>query len=132
MGVGTAVGVCVGVAVGAIVGVVTRSLMHMPTDATPRAADLLGAKATVVTRIPERGFGEVTLVQGGHFMKLAARADGSVREGTAVIFMSADLDELLDRSDRIAVFSGGRMSRVLNTAETSVDELGHLIGGQEV
>ncbi len=54
------------------------------------------------------------------------------REGTAVIFMSADLDELLDRSDRIAVFSGGRMSRVLNTAETSVDELGHLIGGQEV
>lgn len=54
------------------------------------------------------------------------------REGTAVIFMSADLDELLDRSDRIAVFSGGRMSRILRTSETSVDELGHLIGGQEV
>lgn len=54
------------------------------------------------------------------------------REGTAIIFMSADLDELLERSDRIAVFSGGQMSRILRTSETSVEELGHLIGGQEV
>ncbi len=54
------------------------------------------------------------------------------REGTAVIFMSADLDELLDRSDRIAVFSGGKMSRILQTSETSIDEIGHLIGGQEL
>lgn len=54
-----------------------------------------------------------------------------LKEGTAVMFMSADLDELLERSDRIAVFSGGKMSRVLKTSETSVEELGHLIGGQE-
>ena len=54
------------------------------------------------------------------------------REGTAIMFMSADLDELLEHSDRIAVFSGGKMLRVLNTSETSVEELGHLIGGQEV
>jgi ABC-type uncharacterized transport system ATPase subunit len=44
--------------------------------------------------------------------------------------MSADLDELLDRSDRIMVFSGGRVVGILDTTETSVDELGHLIGGQ--
>jgi simple sugar transport system ATP-binding protein len=50
--------------------------------------------------------------------------------GTAILFMSADLDEIIERSDRIAVFSGGRMSRVLNSADTSVDEIGHLIGGQ--
>jgi ABC-type uncharacterized transport system ATPase subunit len=50
--------------------------------------------------------------------------------GTAIIFMSADLDELFERSDRIAVFSGGIMSRILETKETSVDEIGHLIGGQ--
>jgi simple sugar transport system ATP-binding protein len=50
--------------------------------------------------------------------------------GTAILFMSADLDEIIDRSDRIAVFSGGRMSRILNSGETSVDEIGHLIGGQ--
>ena len=86
-GTGTAAlgGVVVGVVVGGIVGVVPRSLMHMPTDPTPRAADLVGAQATVVTRIPEQGFGEVTLVQAGQFMKLAARADGIVREGTPVV-----------------------------------------------
>jgi simple sugar transport system ATP-binding protein len=44
--------------------------------------------------------------------------------------MSADLDEVIDRSDRIAVFFGGRMSRIVNARETSVDELGHLIGGE--
>ena len=52
-------------------------------------------------------------------------------EGTAIVFMSADLDEVVDRSDRIAVFSGGKMSRIVNASETNVDELGHLIGGNE-
>jgi len=51
-------------------------------------------------------------------------------DGTAILFMSSDLDEIFDRSDRIAVFSGGVMSRVLDTKDTSVDEIGHLIGGQ--
>jgi simple sugar transport system ATP-binding protein len=53
-------------------------------------------------------------------------------EGTTILFMSADLDELLDRSDRIMVFSGGSVVGTLNTDETSVDELGHLIGGQAI
>ena len=51
-------------------------------------------------------------------------------EGTAILFMSADLDEIIDRSDRIAVFFGGRMSRIVHARETSVEELGHLIGGE--
>ena len=51
-------------------------------------------------------------------------------DGTAIIFMSADLDEIIERSDRIVVFSGGVMSRVVEANKTSVDELGHLIGGQ--
>jgi len=51
-------------------------------------------------------------------------------EGTAILFMSPDLDEVIDRSDRIAVFSGGVMSRIVDARQTSVDELGHLIGGQ--
>lgn len=50
--------------------------------------------------------------------------------GTAIIFISADLDEIIERSDRIAVFSGGVMSRVLDASKTSVEEIGHLIGGQ--
>ncbi|MCB2180079.1 ATP-binding cassette domain-containing protein [bacterium] len=52
------------------------------------------------------------------------------KDGTAIIFLSADLDEVVDRSDRIAVFSGGKMSRIVNASQTNVDELGHLIGGQ--
>jgi ABC-type uncharacterized transport system ATPase subunit len=51
-------------------------------------------------------------------------------DGTAILFMSADLDEIIERSDRIVVFSGGVMSRVVDARKTSVDELGHLIGGQ--
>jgi len=51
-------------------------------------------------------------------------------DGTAIIFMSADLDEIIERSDRIVVFSGGVMSRIVDARKTSVDELGHLIGGQ--
>jgi len=52
------------------------------------------------------------------------------KTGTAILFMSSDLDEIIDRSDRIAVFSGGKMSRVLETKKTSVEEVGYLIGGQ--
>lgn len=53
-------------------------------------------------------------------------------EGTTILFMSADLDELLDHSDRIVVFFGGRVLEVLETSETTVEELGHLIGGQRL
>jgi simple sugar transport system ATP-binding protein len=52
-------------------------------------------------------------------------------DGTAILFMSADLDEILERSDRIAVFSGGVMSRIVEASQTSVEELGHLIGGEQ-
>ena len=52
------------------------------------------------------------------------------QEGTAILFMSADLDEIIERSDRIAVFSAGIMSRIVAADETSVEELGHLIGGK--
>ena len=41
-----------------------------------------------------------------------------------------DLDEVIERSDRIAVFSGGVMSRIVEAKETTVEELGHLIGGE--
>jgi simple sugar transport system ATP-binding protein len=52
-------------------------------------------------------------------------------DGTAIMFMSADLDEIIERSDRIAVFSGGVMSRIVEAKDTDVEELGHLIGGSE-
>ena len=51
-------------------------------------------------------------------------------DGTAILIISADLDEIIEHSDKIAVFSGGRMSRVLDAHTTTAEELGHLIGGQ--
>jgi ABC-type uncharacterized transport system ATPase subunit len=53
------------------------------------------------------------------------------QSGTAIVFSSADLDELLRYSDRILVFFAGRILKVLETGLTSRDELGHLIGGKE-
>jgi ABC-type uncharacterized transport system ATPase subunit len=51
------------------------------------------------------------------------------RTGTAILFMSADLDELMEHSDRIVVFSGGVMAQPIEAATTSAEELGYLIGG---
>ncbi len=53
-----------------------------------------------------------------------------VAGGTAIVFYSADLDEIVERSDRIAAFSGGRMSRIVRADQTTTDELGHMIGGE--
>ncbi|HEX9123975.1 MAG TPA: ATP-binding cassette domain-containing protein, partial [Actinomycetota bacterium] len=50
--------------------------------------------------------------------------------GTAIVFASADLDELLKYSDRILVFFAGVLKAV-DARETSGEELGHLIGGKE-
>lgn len=52
-------------------------------------------------------------------------------DGTAIVFSSADLDELLRYSDRILVFFSGRVLRELVAAESDTEELGYLIGGKE-
>ncbi|HNW92495.1 MAG TPA: ATP-binding cassette domain-containing protein [bacterium] len=56
--------------------------------------------------------------------RLAARA----RQGTAIMFASADLEELCERSDRIIVFYAGQPT-ILAAADASVEKLGALIGG---
>lgn len=53
------------------------------------------------------------------------------RAGTAIVFASADLDELLRYSDRILVFFAGKVLREVRAAETSGEELGYLIGGKQ-
>ncbi len=52
------------------------------------------------------------------------------RHGTAIMFASADLDELLDRSDRILVFFSGRVAAAVDAPSTSAEQLGELIGGR--
>lgn len=50
--------------------------------------------------------------------------------GTALVFASADLDELLAYSDRIHVCFDGRVIAERVATDTTVDELGALIGGR--
>jgi simple sugar transport system ATP-binding protein len=49
---------------------------------------------------------------------------------TAMIILSADLDEILDHADRVAVFFAGAMSAVYRTCDVTVEQLGFLIGGK--
>jgi general nucleoside transport system ATP-binding protein len=52
------------------------------------------------------------------------------RQGSAIIFISSDLDELLQYSDRILVFFAGKVSSPLDAETTTIDRLGELIGGK--
>lgn len=51
------------------------------------------------------------------------------RQGTAILFMSSDLDELLNYSDRILVFFAGQVSVPLPAKQLDAETLGRLIGG---
>ena len=49
--------------------------------------------------------------------------------GTAIVVISQDLDELLTLSDHLAVINLGRLSKSMVTADASIDEIGLLMGG---
>ncbi len=51
-------------------------------------------------------------------------------QGTAILFTSPDLDEILRYSDRILVFFNGQVSPPIEATAASVDLLGQLIGGK--
>lgn len=53
-------------------------------------------------------------------------------EGTAIIFISSDLEEILSYSDRILVFFSGLVSTPMDAASTTVEQLGELIGGSDL
>ncbi|MEN9226951.1 MAG: ATP-binding cassette domain-containing protein [Thermostichus sp. HHBFW_bins_43] len=50
--------------------------------------------------------------------------------GTAIFFASADLDEIVQYSDRVMVFSGGQVSQPIPVGELTVSRLGQMIGGK--
>ncbi|MBN2389018.1 MAG: ATP-binding cassette domain-containing protein [Anaerolineales bacterium] len=51
-------------------------------------------------------------------------------QGTSILFVSSDLEEILQYSDRVLVFFNGRVSPPLEAAEMNTDRLGELIGGK--
>jgi simple sugar transport system ATP-binding protein len=52
------------------------------------------------------------------------------RKGTAILFISSDLEEILQYSDRVLVFYSGKVSQPLDASRTTVEQLGQLIGGK--
>ena len=51
--------------------------------------------------------------------------------GTAIVFISSDLDEILKYSDRVLVFFAGRVTPPLRASTLTVERLGRLIGGKD-
>lgn len=56
----------------------------------------------------------------------------ALNNGTAMLFTSADLDEVRHYSDRILVFFGGQVFGPIDATQTTVEELGQLIGGVQM
>ena len=52
------------------------------------------------------------------------------KTGTTILFMSSDLEEILQYSDRVLVFFSGKVSQPLDASTTTVQQLGELIGGK--
>jgi len=46
------------------------------------------------------------------------------------VFISSDLDEILQYSDRVLVFFAGKVSPPIGAESLGVEELGRLIGGK--
>lgn len=60
------------------------------------------------------------------WQQLIARCEG----GTAILFTSSDVDEIIQYSDRVIVFSGGEVSEPIDAKELTIDRLGQMIGGK--
>lgn len=51
------------------------------------------------------------------------------QQGTSIIFVSSDLEEILQYSDRVLVFFSGEVTPPLEAGRLTTDKLGELIGG---
>jgi general nucleoside transport system ATP-binding protein len=60
------------------------------------------------------------------WQQLIARCEG----GTTILFMSSDLDEIMQYGDRVIVFSGGELSEPIDAKDLTVERLGQMIGGK--
>jgi len=81
------------------------------------------ASGTLIVEHPTRGL-DVGAVETVWRELLRAR-----QEGRAILLISADLEELLNLADRIAVMFEGRIVGTLDAAGASVEEIGSMMAG---
>jgi simple sugar transport system ATP-binding protein len=79
----------------------------------------------IVCCYPARGldFAATAAIQ----REIASRRD----DGAAIVYVSVDLDELLELTDRVVVVHRGRITGVLATAEATAEQLGLLMTGAD-
>lgn len=87
------------------------------------ARELAGRLRLLLVAQPTRGL-DVGSIEFIH-RQLIARRD----EGTAILLVSAELDEILALSDRIGVLYRGRLAAVLDRADATRERLGLLMAG---
>lgn len=78
------IGLVLGVLLGALAARASRFLHGDGESDTVRTSDLLERMGSVVSAIPEDGFGVVQLSVGGHLTRLNARSSVAVPAGTRV------------------------------------------------
>jgi simple sugar transport system ATP-binding protein len=52
------------------------------------------------------------------------------KSGTSILFISSDLEEILQYSDRVLVFFSGKVTPALDSTTLTTEKLGELIGGK--
>ncbi len=58
-----------------------------------------------------------------------SKLKGRCQQGTSIVFVSSDLEEILQYSDRVMVFFSGKVTPPLDAATLTTEKLGELIGG---
>ena len=87
--------------------------------------ELSGSPRVVIANQPTRGL-DVGSIQFVHSALSAAR-----RDGCGILLVSAELDEVLALSDRIAVMYDGRLVGPFDRSEVTRDRLGRIMAGGE-
>jgi ABC-type uncharacterized transport system ATPase subunit len=85
--------------------------------------EIMRGSAALIVEHPTRGL-DVGAVEAVCGELLRAR-----QEGKAILLISAELEELLNLADRIAVMFEGRIMGVVEAAGASVDEIGLMMAG---
>jgi simple sugar transport system ATP-binding protein len=88
--------------------------------------EMLGDPSVLIAEQPTRGL-DVGTVEAVWRALLDARADGK-----AILLISAELEEVMNLSDRIAVMFEGRIVAVVDGLTATVESIGLLMGGAGV
>ncbi|ARP63393.1 ABC transporter ATP-binding protein [Mesorhizobium sp. WSM1497] len=89
------------------------------------AREFLEGRECILCNQPTRGL-DVGIIEYVHEQLLRKR-----REGIGILMATEDLDDIFNLSDRIAVIFGGRIMDILETSQTTVEQVGYLMAGRK-